>query len=148
MEKIKYRIFRRNSFTGKYGKENADDFAINSDGELLCFDSGDGGYHIVKDALSHWVISLSTRCFDKNENEIFDGDIVRHEFATGEDFVSNGIMVVGDETPDGQKIIGLEMFDPKCSTTFSFDASKEIQDDVEIIGNIYENPELLCPTTN
>ena len=80
---------------------------------------------------------------DKNGKEIYESDIVRHDYATGEEFASNGIMVVGDETPDGYKIVGFEMFDPKCSTTYSFDANKEIQEDIEIIGNIYENPDLL-----
>jgi hypothetical protein len=41
------------------------------------------------------------------------------------------------------KIVGLEMFDPVSSTTYTFDANTETQEDVEVLGNIYENPELL-----
>lgn len=89
------------------------------------------------------ILQQSTGLFDKNRKEIFDGDIVKHKYAVGEEFKSNGIMVVGSETPDGFKIVGLEMFDPKSSTTYSFDANNEIQEDVEIIGNIYEDKKLI-----
>lgn len=89
------------------------------------------------------ILQQSTGLLDKNGKEIFDGDIVKHKYAVGEEFKSNGIMVVGSETPDGFKIVGLEMFDPKCSTTYFFDANNEIQEDVEIIGNIYEDEKLI-----
>jgi uncharacterized phage protein (TIGR01671 family) len=89
------------------------------------------------------LISQSTGLFDKQGKEIYEGDIVKHKYAVGEEFISNGIMVVGSETPDGHKIVGFQMFDPKCSTTYSFDADDDIQEDVEIIGNIFQNPELL-----
>jgi len=80
---------------------------------------------------------------DKNGVEIYGGNIIKHKYATGEDFASNGIMVVGNTTPDGMRIVGLEMYDPKCSTTYCFDANNEIQKDVEVIGNIYSNPDLI-----
>jgi uncharacterized phage protein (TIGR01671 family) len=89
-------------------------------------------------------VTQFTGVLDKNGKEIFEGDIVRHDYAVApKEFPSGGIMVVGNETPDGMKIVGLEMFDPVSSTTYTFDANTETQEDVEVLGNIYENPELL-----
>lgn len=67
---------------------------------------------------------------DKNGTEIYDGDIVKCDYFTGivEYRENAGIYLIGNEE------------EGKAITFFDIHMSKGI---VEVIGNIYENPELL-----
>ena len=79
----------------------------------------------------------STGLFDKNNKEIFEGDII----ANGPD-----VMCMKRHNTLGFYVEkkGKVEFIADCAVLEEFEEdAKEIADSLEIIGNIYENPELL-----
>ena len=84
---------------------------------------------------SDFILMQSTGLKDKNSKEIYEGDIVRYECC----FESYVEEVIYDD-----KHCNFGTID-KYEKTFSFDAliSDFDVDCFEVIGNIYENPELL-----
>lgn len=97
---------------------------------------GDGITYMVK--ADDLVLMQSTGLFDKNGQEIFEGDIVSDGFDIG-DIKSHktlGFYMVDKKGverwfSDGATIEGFEEY---VKTAFKI---------IEVIGNIYENPELL-----
>src|SRR5690554_736873 len=69
---------------------------------------------------------------DKNGKEIYEGDIVRFHYKTG--VYKIGIVVWND-------LFG--SWDIDCSDFVSYKSLKQYKSVSEVIGNIYENPELL-----
>lgn len=90
--------------------------------------SNGGIYHFVKLE----TIGQSTGLKDKNGKEIFEGDIFKVVFA---DIL---YQVIFD---DNHAIFGFKSFDKKRSKVRIFGSTCNI----EVIGNIYENTELLTP---
>lgn len=76
------------------------------------------------------ILMQYTGLKDKNGNEIYEGDIVKCDYFTG---------IVEYRENAGLYLIGNEK-EGKAITFFDIQMSKAI---VEVIGNIYENPELL-----
>lgn len=83
------------------------------------------------------VLMQSTGLFDRNGQEIFEGDII----ANGPD-----VMCMKRHNTLGFYVEkkGRVEFIADCAVLEEFEEdAKEIADSLEIIGNIYENPELL-----
>lgn len=115
-----------------------DQWAMTTEGDLLCYDSdidgtGVGGYKIVERG-SNYEIMLYTGLKDINDKEIFEGDIVRQKFGNRE-------------------LVGAIIFN-HAKAQFGFETIIESKSEIpgnhievhtrpEVIGNIYENRELL-----
>lgn len=67
---------------------------------------------------------------DKNSREIYDGDILRN---------IDGLKRVGDEWIDNVHIIPVEYKEAR----FNISSLSKVTEYTEVIGNIYDNPELL-----
>ena len=113
--------------------------------------------NIAKEDVKEYVLMQSTGLFDKNGKEIFEGDILKFN-DEWEDYCQEGY-VDGSSEGINYVLIGSEM------TYFIFEKTKypdsslfyyvneehltfqEVMEDnefeFEIVGNIYENPELL-----
>jgi len=83
------------------------------------------------------VLMQYTGLKDKNDKEIYEGDVVK----TGEDFV--GVVEYDNESVD--YCIDTGTGDEYEETEYDGDGYKEslTVDPIEVIGNIYENPNLL-----
>ncbi|HFQ7506100.1 hypothetical protein CSW65_07235 [Streptococcus agalactiae] len=92
-------------------------------------------FHFVEDNLDNYILMQSTGLKDKEETEIFEGDVVRHI-----DFLLNNETVNKVYFKDG-----LFMYDVVVDEyTYDVPIGEIIENSiVEVIGNIYENPELL-----
>ena len=79
----------------------------------------------------------STGLFDKNGTEIFEGDILADVDESGDEVLGNAKLVWNK----WQAVLVVEAIGVEDATAFS-----ELIDDISsyrVIGNIYENPELL-----
>nr|DAT79302.1 MAG TPA: YopX protein [Caudoviricetes sp.] len=114
-----------------------DTFAITESGQVVVVEQEDVMSPPDYVFVDHLVIMQSTGLFDKNGREIFEGDII----ANGPD-----VMCMKRHNTLGfyvEKKGRVEFIaDGAVLEEFEEDA-KEIADSLEIIGNVYENPELL-----
>lgn len=80
----------------------------------------------------------STGLFDKNGKEIFDGDILTDGHTTGDirNHPTLGFYTVDESSKEDylSDTVGIEDFE---------EAKEFMRNSIEVIGNIYENPELL-----
>lgn len=82
------------------------------------------------------IVMQSTGLFDKNGNEIFEGDIVKYKI---------GWNTFIEEVAYDKNFAGFGVMDAYADSIFSFGKLAEGIDlnSLEVVGNIYENPELL-----
>lgn len=83
------------------------------------------------------ILMQFTGCHDRNGQEIWEGDIVKY-------FINTGFWTGRDDPPDIDEMTEyieavywmdeLTGFNPLCGTPY---------EDIEVIGNIYEHPEML-----
>ena len=89
--------------------------------------------------LDYSSLMQSTGLKDKNGKLIYEGDIVQ--------FYDDGILktmkIVWDDDEFDFKAIGLKKSVECYGQDFSYLGCIEKEDNLEVIGNIYENPELL-----
>ena len=78
----------------------------------------------------------STVLIDKNGEEIFEGDIVRFSIADGFEFVVDEIGLVAYQSGAFRVLNGLDEYLINDNEYLIDDI-----DEIEVIGNIYENPE-------
>ena len=84
-----------------------------------------------------FILMQFTGCHDRNGQEIWEGDIVKY-------FINTGFWTGRDDPPDIDEMTEyieavywmdeLTGFNPLCGTPY---------EDIEVIGNIYEHPEML-----
>lgn len=86
----------------------------------------------VKSAITNPILMQSTGLKDKNGIEIYEGDIVQHSEKPNP-FFSYPFKVIQARTGEWR----LDNF--RCGTVLAFSN----QDELEVLGNIYETPELL-----
>lgn len=97
-----------------------------------------------------YILMQFTGLRDKNGNEIYEGDILRHAYPAGQTCyqILFGEWDNGDSYEDNERgigwylqVISSDLIDRKGSITglLGYPDYK----DLEIIGNIYENPELI-----
>lgn len=85
---------------------------------------------------SDFIVMQSTGLKDKNDNEIFEGDIVKYE---------SGCYTYTEEVAYNKIFAGFGVRDANANIILTFWVLAENVDliSLEVIGNIYENPELL-----
>lgn len=95
---------------------------------------------VNSNAESHEVIpetvSQFTGLTDKNGKKIFEGDIVKGDLGLGYGDNENHIAYI-EYQEDGMSFCLVEILEE------DFGKCAEISDDLEVIGNIHDNPELL-----
>lgn len=100
---------------------------------------GDGNIWIIDedDVAGEWIVNndlnlmQSTGLVDKEDTEVFEGDILHHQIQTEYTFIVKYNKDKGRWYGDG------------LSRTYRIDITKDFLQYYKVIGNIYENPELL-----
>ena len=114
-----------------------DTFAITESGQVVVVDQSSVFVSPDYVFVDNLVIMQSTGLFDRNNKEIFEGDIITN----GKDVMCmKRHNTLGFYVEQKGKVEFIA--DSAVLEDFEEDA-KEIADILEIIGNIYENPELL-----
>ena len=114
-----------------------DTFAITESGQVVVVDQSSVFVSPDYVFVDNLVIMQSTGLFDRNNKEIFEGDIITN----GKDVMCmKRHNTLGFYVEQKGKVEFIA--DSSVLEEFEEDA-KEIADILEIIGNIYENPELL-----
>ena len=118
--------------------EFVEDFFVSEDGKIYK-KSTDTGYGIAisRETSDKVILMQSTGLRDKNDKEIFEGDIIT---------IGPDVMCMKRHNTLGFYVEGKGnvQFIADCAVLEEFEEdAKEIADNLEIIGNIYENPELL-----
>ena len=85
---------------------------------------------------SDFILMQSTGLKDKNGKEIYEGDIVKYEA---------GCNTVTEEVAYDKNFAGFGVRDADTDIIFTFLQLADVVDliSLEVVGNIYENPELL-----
>ncbi|CNE39019.1 TPA: YopX family protein [Streptococcus agalactiae] len=104
---------------------------------LIDYENGDVGLKdeyggVAIGDIKQLILMQSTGMFDKNDVEIWEGDIVKH--------IDGEFSFIGkvEITPFGTYVVGVDNYNFE-----DFSDETTMSSDVLIIGNIYENPELL-----
>ena len=90
----------------------------------------------VMHSFDEFELMQSTVLIDKNGEEIFEGDIVRFSIADGFEFVVDEIGLVAYQSGAFRVLNGLDEYLINDNEYLIDDI-----DEIEVIGNIYENPE-------
>ena len=85
---------------------------------------------------SDFILMQSTGLKDKNDSEIFEGDVVKYEA---------GCNTVTEEVVYDKNFAGFGVRDANADVIITFWVLAENIDlhSLEVVGNVYENPELL-----
>lgn len=118
----------------KYFKEMVQVNALVLDEQVIKSTYKNG--NIAKEDVKEYVLMQSTGIFDKNNTEIFEGDIVRMRNPRDRRQIGMFQVVRVANSP----MLGL--LDKKLTTEI-FNLYEHMRNYYEIIGNIHENPELL-----
>lgn len=90
----------------------------------------------IKEVTNSWILMQYTGLKDKNGKEIYEGDIVKLQHGIYEvEFDCGAFLTKPQNIDDGPILFTRESLE----TLFSWQEPIK-----EVIGNIYENPELLC----
>lgn len=108
-----------------------DTFAITESGQVIVVEQESVASPPDYVFVEHLVIMQSTGLVDKEGTEVFEGDILHHQIQTEYTFI-----VKYDK--DNARWYG-----DGLSRTYRIDLMKHFMQYYKIIGNIYENPELL-----
>lgn len=108
-----------------------DTFAITESGQVVVVEQESVASPPDYVFVEHLVIMQSTGLVDKEGTEVFEGDILHHQIQTEYTFI-----VKYDK--DNARWYG-----DGLSRTYRIDLMKHFMQYYKIIGNIYENPELL-----
>lgn len=136
MREIKFRVWDKDLDVMSY---NNDDLLVMFLGEDICvaYDtpSGNGG---IKDYELMQYIGLK----DKNGKEIYEGDIIK--FMDEEASFSNGRIEYNEFINTGEIIFNKELIGWDITNrNMEVEEVWHYREYIEVIGNIYENPELL-----
>jgi len=91
-----------------------------------------------------WTIQQFTGLFDKNGREIYEGDIIRRMYGMNQKYIKNAEIMFGEcpeDNEDDGNFIG--WYINYLGNNWGKASLYDEKDYIEVIGNIFENPELL-----
>lgn len=125
------------AYDSKHKEMFEETFVVTEDGEVMVIEQKYSTAPLEYVVVNHLVLMQSTGLFDKKGVEIFEGDIIKN----GQD----DVMCMKKHDTLGFYVERKSRVDfvADCAVLEKFEAmAEEIADSIEVIGNIYENPEL------
>lgn len=138
MREIKFRVWSKES-KKMYLPKKGCDFLVRIDGEYFVDEDILENVGLIPVEKDDYVLMQYTGLKDKNGKEIYEGDILLGRFIL--DKVENHIFLsLTEDEKETQSIVFAvdDIFYPYTN---------QIPEDLEVIGNIYENPGLLSKLT-
>lgn len=120
MREIKFRVWYKSKMWLPDGLQSYSDFMVSAFGGV--FFMNEPGYHNGKDHSA--ILMQYTGLKDKNGKEIYEGDIVKYD----------QVERFGESRNNYQTTVEYKDYGFFCSCLI---------ENIEVIGNIYENPDLL-----
>jgi uncharacterized phage protein (TIGR01671 family) len=145
MKNLKFRFYNKE----KKEFSNPDNLYLGYNGEIIEigeFNLPTGTYPSVHNVTSQYIVSQSTGLFDMNHKEIFEGDIVQGIVNQDNSKLCQGMIF---KELQNKKVKGVIMYSQFYGAFYFTDDDVTILflnygiNDLEVIGNIYENEELI-----
>lgn len=137
MREILFRGKRKNGYDWVYGNYCGVECSLESGCGIECFiiEAPRDGSSVKVDAET---VGQYTGLTDKNDQKIFEGDICRfREWSKGD------MCWIGKVHYEYQQFVISGDKNKECETPFTLVMSRFIPENIEVIGNIYDNPELI-----
>lgn len=125
------------AYDSKHKEMFEETFVVTEDGEVMVIEQKYSTAPLEYVVVNHLILMQSTGLFDKKETEIFEGDIIRYGTNVAE--IKRHPTLGFYTVVDGRE----RFFGDEMSIDDLEEVAEEVSKTFEIIGNIYENPELL-----
>lgn len=125
------------AYDSKHKEMFEETFVVTEDGEVMVIEQKYSTAPLEYVVVNHLILMQSTGLVDKNDQEIFEGDIIRYGTNVAE--IKRHPTLGFYTVVDGRE----RFFGDEMSIDDFEEVAEEVSKTFEIIGNIYENPELL-----
>lgn len=125
------------AYDSKHKEMFEETFVVTEDGEVMVIEQKYSTAPLEYVVVNHLILMQSTGLFDKKGVEIFEGDIIRYGTNVAE--IKRHPTLGFYTVVDGRE----RFFGDEMSVDDFEEVAEEVSKTFEIIGNIYENPELL-----
>jgi len=118
------------------------------DGKETDEEPGETAFYSYLEQPAIWIVMQSTGLTDKNDKEIFEGDIIRQTIDpsawNAKHFsITKSQKRHGTIRWDNENAILCVQFEPSLAMHPCYECLRLCDSDAEVIGNIYEHPELV-----
>lgn len=125
------------AYDSKHKEMFEETFVVTEDGEVMVIEQKYSTAPLEYVVVNHLILMQSTGLFDKKGTEIFEGDIIRYGTNVAE--IKRHPTLGFYTVVDGRE----RFFGDEMSIDDFEEVAEEVSKTFEIIGNIYENQELL-----